>query len=437
MKSIQNNFYVDDFVKSVEEEDEGVKLAEDLKMLLGTGGFNLTKWVSNSREVMESIPSENHAPKVRDIDLCSEDLPTERTLGILWDVQSDKIGIAVKETDPKPTRRSILSIMSKVYDPLGPTAPFVLEAKKILQDLCKVGISWDEPVPPEHNERWLRWIADLPNLEGVKLNRCYKPENYGKVIDVQLHHFTDASQEGYGTVSYIRFINENQQIHCAFVAAKSRVAPLKTHTIVKMELTAATLGVKQDVTLRRELDMEINKSTFWTDSQTVLKYIRNEKSRYQVFVANRIAIIRDNSHPQQWRYCPTQINPADHASRGLSAQELRSKEDWLSGPAFLQEPEDKWPQSFQDSTEEEGSDLEDVTKSTPVCATDAAESTEATNRLLKYYSDWMKLKRAVVWWTKFKEYLQKKAQERRQTRSRDRSEKDHYRRPGQGRECSP
>ena len=93
-------------------------------------------------------------------------------------------------------------------------------------------------------------MQELEALNGVKLQRCLKPRNFGKVVHTQLHHFADASQDGYGVVSYIRQTNEGGKFHTSFIAAKARVAPLKPMTIVKMELTTATLAVKQDARRR-------------------------------------------------------------------------------------------------------------------------------------------------------------------------------------------
>ena len=73
-----------------------------------------------------------------------------------------------------------------------------------------------------------------------------------------------------------------------------------------------------------EIDIPIDTSLFWTDSTCVIGYIANEDKRFQTFVANRVASIREVSSPSQWRYVSTQLNPADDASRGLSADELIS-----------------------------------------------------------------------------------------------------------------
>lgn len=106
------------------------------------------------------------------------------------------------------------------------------------------------------------------------------------------HQFLDASNHGYGTVSY-RLIAGQNTANVAFILGKARVTPPKQTTILHLELTAAVLAVRVDKMLRKELELNLKRSTFWTNSQSVLKYIANECTRFHTFVANRISIIRD------------------------------------------------------------------------------------------------------------------------------------------------
>jgi hypothetical protein len=122
-------------------------------------------------------------------------------------------------------------------------------------------------------------------------------------VSTQLHTFADASQRGYGAVTYIRFEDIGGNVHCSFVMAKSRVAPLKETTIPRLELSAAVVATRLDKMVRHESDIRIDASQFWTDSTCVLGYLKNKNKRFQTFVANRIATILEASSPIQWRYC--------------------------------------------------------------------------------------------------------------------------------------
>ena len=177
-------------------------------------------------------------------------------------------------------------------------------------------------------------MQELPRLDQFSIDRCFKPVYFGNVARIELHHFSDASKQGFGAVSYLKMTNENGGIHCSFVIGKSRVTPLKKLTIPRLELSAATIAVKLDKMIRRELEMDIVESVFWTNSTSVLCYIRNEDKRFHTFVANRISAIHDGSKPDQWRYVDTKLNPADDASRGISIDNLLNNTRLMKGPDF-------------------------------------------------------------------------------------------------------
>lgn len=145
------------------------------------------------------------------------------------------------------------------------------------------------------------------------------PTNFGPAIQYELHHFSDASEKAYGVASYIRSSNQAGQIHCAILCGKSRLVPLRGSTVPRLELSAATLSVQNDKFFRKELKIPISESFFWTDSTIVLRYIANSDKMFKTFVANRVNQIKQGSVIEQWKYVPTKLNPADVASRGLSA----------------------------------------------------------------------------------------------------------------------
>ncbi len=274
IQTVQRNFYVDDCLKSVREEDEAIKLAKDLRELLALGGFKLTKWLSNSPKVLESLPESERAAKVKELDF--DKTLIERALGVQWNVSSDTFGFAIVIKDRPATRRGILSIISSVYDPLGFVAPCILCAKLILQDLCRLKLDWDDKIPEEYLQRWQAWLTDLPQLENLAVERSFKPASMKETKSTQFHHFSDASQQGYGAVSYIRVEVVSGNVKCSFLMGKSRLAPIKPVTIPRLELLAAVVSTKLDKMSRNELSLPIDQSFFWTDSTCVLRYIENK-----------------------------------------------------------------------------------------------------------------------------------------------------------------
>ena len=279
---IRKDFYVDDGLKSVPTTASAVELVKKVKAMSHQGGFNLHKF--SPRRNQEHPRTEG----VKEIDLVLDKLPLERTLGVQWCVESDSFEFNIVLQDKPCTRRGILSTVSSVYYPKGFVAPLMLQGKAILQELCVLNLDWNEPVPEEAEMKWERWRMELMKLQSIKIPRCYKPSHFGQVIRAELHHFSDASVQGYGQCSYLRLEDEAHNVHCAFVMVKSRVAPLKPVTIPRLELTAAVCSVRISQQIHRELEYRIDEDLYWTDSKVVLGYLNNESKRFHVYVANRV-----------------------------------------------------------------------------------------------------------------------------------------------------
>jgi len=215
------------------------------------------------------------------------------------------VSFALKKTandfeKPVPgTRRGILSLVSSLYDPLGFVALLILPAKVLLQQLCRLDFGWYETIPNETLMEWREWVEDLPKLKLESWLYCFKPKEFGVLHNVQLHHFSDASEVGYGTASYLCLVDDKGRIHCGLAMAKSHVAPLKTITIPRMELIATVVSRKLHKFFTQQLDLLINKTKFWTDPTIVFQYIRNETRRFQTFIANQLSVIHDASSPCQ------------------------------------------------------------------------------------------------------------------------------------------
>lgn len=408
--TINRNFYMDDLLKSLPSEKDAVFMAKHLIAVCSRGGFNLTQWISNSREVLQSIPEELKSKHLYELDLDRDKLPMERALGLQWCIETDTFKFKLKVKEQPHTKRGMLSIISSVYDPLGFLAPFILPAKLLLQELCRTKCDWDDPIPPAFQQKWNKWLTDLEKVAGFKVDRCVKPKGFGRIADAQLHHFSDASENGYGTVTYVRMQNMKKMVHVAFLFGKARVAPLKPVTIPRLELTAAVVAVRVNKMLQSELQIPLKKSCFWTDSTSVLKYIKNEDKRFQTFVTNRVSTIRDNSDVAQWRYVPTSLNPADDASRGLKAEHM-VKQRWIEGAKFLWEPEDRWPASPMEFSVT--ADDPEVKRNLTVNAT-VVDTFNATGQLITFFSDWQKLKVTVAWIIKLKVTLLKLSKKRKQ-----------------------
>ena len=179
-------------------------------------------------------------------------------------------------------------------------------------------------------------------MENINVSRCYKPDSFLNLMKAEVHHFSDASEEGYGQCSYLRLISKFETIHCSLLIGKSRVSSMKYISILRLELTAATLSIKMSKLIKRELDIEDYEETYWTDSKVILGYINNEVKCFKIFVANRIQTIKENLNIKQWKFISSKDNPADDGSRGLDATKFNKVSHWFNGPAFLWKPESEW-----------------------------------------------------------------------------------------------
>ena len=390
VSTVMKNFYVDDCLKSLPSSSVAIKHVDDLRNLMMRGGFNLTKWVSSDRKVLESIPVEFRAKGTKELDLTYDALPTERALGVSWFVETDKFGFKVFAKERPFTRRGILSVVSSVYDPLGMAAPFILPAKLLLQDLCRKGLGWDDEIPNNHLARWRTWLRDLSKLSQITVERCIKPTNSGGMVSCQIHHFCDASQSAYGAVSYLRLVDIYDQIHCSFLIGRSRLAPLKQTTIPRLELSAATVSIRLNKILKKELEIPVDTITFWTDSMTVIRYIENESKRFHTYVANRVSFIREDSNPSQWRYINTKSNPADDASRGVTADYFIQNDRWIKGPDFLLKPESEWEVCPLPSTELANDDPE-VKREPKSFAVHISKKYSTFVIMVQRFSSWIRL----------------------------------------------
>ena len=204
---------------------------------------------------------------------------------------------------------------------------------------------------------------------------------------MEFHHFSDASHNGYGQCSYLRLTDSKDRIHCLLAMSKSLIAPLKPVTKPRLELTAAVVASKIGCVLRKELEYEEVKETYWTDSKTVLGYINNDARRFHVFVGNRVQEIRDKTSPEQWHYIGTKENPADVASRGSSVQELIDNSLWWNGPELLWKPDKDW--NLTDASSEISPDDPEVKRGS-VLATQVRKPSSVLERL-EYFSSWQRL----------------------------------------------
>ncbi|XP_062527351.1 uncharacterized protein LOC110386617 isoform X2 [Bombyx mori] len=167
--------------------------------LLGKGGFQLQKWASNSLKLLEEIKPQGPDTQ-KDIKIDD----TVKILGLNWNIQSDSFKYTVNLPPQKLpiTKRVILSDISRLFDPLGCTAPVIIQAKIYMQKLCLSGLSWDQEVTSNLLDEWISFRDNLPALNQVTVPRWVNKSK--DTTYLELHGFSDGSNDAYSAVVYLR-----------------------------------------------------------------------------------------------------------------------------------------------------------------------------------------------------------------------------------------
>ena len=332
---IENNFYVDDGLASLPDAETAYKLIRDSKSALQEGGcLRLHKIASNNKEVLSKFAPSELADNLQELNMRSDSMPMQSSLGLLWDIQNDVFVYRFVGSDKPVTKRGILSVVNSLFDPMGFLAPVIIVGKLLLREITDLKCGWDEPIPTKIQNRWSSWLMSLKNLEKVNINRQFVDISLSQAHRIELHTFSDASKEAVGAVSYLKVFSDAKSYQVCFVMGKAKVAPHHGHTIPRLELCAAVMAVDISDSITDYLDRNLDAKYFYSDSKIVLGYIHNEKRRFHVYVSNRVDRIRLSTEPAQWHHVPTDRNPADLATRGLELTDI-NESTWLSGPDCL------------------------------------------------------------------------------------------------------
>ena len=214
-------------------------------------------------------------------------------------------------------------------------------------------MGWDDVLSTELQNEWIEIQSDLNNLISLQLPRCIVPTE--KSDKVQLHLFTDASEVAFAAVIYIRITDSSGKSFTNLVSIKTRVAPIKTISVPRLELCGAHLGIKLLTKIKdvQELSTLPQPEIYgWTDSTIVLQWLAQLPRTWTSFVTNRISEIQQILPRANWNHVKSNSNPADCASRGTLVKDLIDTSLWWHGPDWLSQPESTWPQPYSTVNEE-------------------------------------------------------------------------------------
>ncbi|UYV67624.1 hypothetical protein LAZ67_5001398 [Cordylochernes scorpioides] len=328
--------YIDNCVTSVDTEAELVDLVEKSTEIFAKAKMDLRMWqfgpIHRIKEVYSRLP-----PSV-DIERSEE----ASVLGMKWNLLEDTLNVTPKFGVIKNSlsKRDLLSHTQQIFDPIGFLAPVLLPAKLLIQQTWTVKTDWDEPLPSNIQENFMKWYSELDTLADIKIPRRV---GHGIRAHWSIHIFCDASQSAYAAAAFLR-CPENKGVSVQLLMAKSRLGPLKKTTIPRMELLACMLGVRLSRYITESLNLAAEPVYYWTDSTTALSWIKTNR-QWGTFVNNRVKEICNTSGPNKWFYVPGSLNPADLPSRGCIVLQLK-RTRWWEGPEWLKQPQDHWPKQL-------------------------------------------------------------------------------------------
>ncbi|XP_047992845.1 uncharacterized protein LOC125231433 [Leguminivora glycinivorella] len=338
---IADKCYVDNLVTSVQSREDALKLYAQTRNSFNELGMNIRDWMSNDKEFMDKIPKQERAKPESEM----------KILGLVWNLKNDTLRLNLNNdtfesetVDRGITKKGVLRMLARLYDPCGFVSPLVLPGKLLFQEICTRKFKWDETLPEDLLTSWRNIIKDLKAVNEVELPRHVTSGVKPGCTKYELHCFTDASMNAYAAVVYLRVITE-EHVSTSFLMSKCRITPAEDKSdlkIPRLELLGCLIGSRLLKYVKSHLDLNICKIYLWTDSQVVLAWIESSRllPPFVLRRVNEIKQIKDMLGVEQ-RYVNSKQNPADIATRPELWHQKRDL--WLHGPDFLLQDQNNWP----------------------------------------------------------------------------------------------
>lgn len=333
--AVKRNHYVDDWLQSCQNTRQAILMAKQGKAIQEAAGFKLHKWKSNRQQVLFEMDPNTSPPSEKNI------TGETKALGLRWNTSTDNLTFdlnhILNELREVPTKREMLKTVMSLFDPLGLVAFETIMGRLIMRETWKEDGEWDDPIPERLRPHWRDWCCQLRDLPRIKIPRWCGVTDRTR----ELHIFVDASERALCAAAYIKGTSDEGKPVISLAASKCKLSPTKQKSIPRLELQAAVLGVRLAEMILKASTLPITKTTYWTDARDVLWWLNSRKRRYRQFVALRVAEILEFSSTENWRWVPSQDNPADIATKRRGGPDRLDL--WLHGPMFLYDPETQWP----------------------------------------------------------------------------------------------
>ncbi|UYV67558.1 hypothetical protein LAZ67_5001204 [Cordylochernes scorpioides] len=306
-KILAQSFYMDNCITSLETKQEVQEFQKAAIEIMDGAKMDLREWEYS----LEENPEKGTCTKI---------------LGVVWNKMEDSLKCELPDNlsiQPKLTKRLVLSMVQRIFDPLGFCAPVFLPPKLLLQRSWGLKLGWDTPLPESMAQEFRTWLDQIKLIELIKIPRYMWND---LIFPTEVHIFCDASQIGYGAVAYLRS-ETGRENTLTLIWSKVRLAPMKSITIPRLELMAMVLGARLANAIQAALKRKCE-TTLWSDSTTALSWIKRE-IEWRVFVRNRVREIQANTNLNDWRL----------PSKPVCAKQM------VGGPRMVENPKEFWPNS--------------------------------------------------------------------------------------------
>ena len=344
---IRQSIYVDDLLLSSNIPEDLEELKQKTVKIFNAAGFELHKWHSNDRSlksIQKKIDECNSLSETYAKQKVSTRSDETKLFRLAWDKKDDALAINFPDMPERGTKRTVLSGLASVYDPLGIVSPILLTGKILYRDICDEGLSWDEDITGQLKQRWQKFIKSLPERLEVPRSVTQAKES---INGLHLHAFGDASGNGVSAAVYV-VVEQDSGINQGLLVSKSKLAK-KGLSIARLELISGQMAANLIDNVKQALKGQpIRSCTGWLDSTVALHWVRGQ-GNYKQFVHNRDRQIQLKDCIT-WQHLSTNDNPADIGSRACLASRIDPK--WFQGPSWLANKQE-WPTDIVTAPSEE------------------------------------------------------------------------------------
>ncbi|CAG7784968.1 unnamed protein product [Allacma fusca] len=266
---VRRDFYMDDVLTGESTVARAIALQSELMGMMKEANFTLRKWSSSYSEVLKALPEEMRETS---LPLRFDEDDSIKTLGLFWNPATDEFKFTVEPLSLQPvTKRSVLSQIAKVFDPLGLISPVTVRGKILMQILWKLQLGWDEKIDEGMTRSWLSYCKELCSVANLRIPRCVTTN---AATSYHLHGFSDASEKAYAAAVYLLTTTKSGKTHSNLVCSKTKIAPSKQISLPRLELGGALLLSRLVSSVVTALPVTLTEIHGWTDSM-VVKYWLN------------------------------------------------------------------------------------------------------------------------------------------------------------------